>query len=674
MQAGARRGGPGARGAVLRCCMLLAAVLAGGRPGALPAAEDELAAQRERYREAQRALGAGSLQAFETLAAELRDYPLYPYLLYDYYRPRLARIENAQLAQFLENFGDIPAAGDLRRAWLRLLAQRGRWQDFLEHYRPQRDPVLQCMQLQARLRSGNDSYLLEDARSLWLSGESLPPQCDPAFERLYRSELLTSAVIWERIGLALERGNTGLAGYVGRRLPAAERPWLERWIAAHNQPAQALRDAHWEDTALARRIVLHGMRRLARQNVDQAVAAWRRLQPAYAFGAAERAAIDRLLAVRAAATRNARAAELLDAVANDHVDEEVMQWRVRSALNSGDWPALLRWTEGNPPRDEATRGLWLYWRARALEETGAAEQANAAFQLAARERNYYGFIAADRAGLAYDLNHHPLPEDFETWQRIAGQPAIRRAHELYLLGMTQSARREWQHALESMTSYQMQIAALIAAGWGWHDRVILTMGRAGAYDDLILRFPVPYEEQLRAYSERRRLDLAWVFALVRAESAFMEDARSPAGALGLMQVMPATGTETARSIGLRPFTPDRLTQAEVNVPIGTAYLRQMLDRFDGNMVLATAAYNAGPGSVSRWVRRGECVEPDVWIERIPILETRKYVQRILYYASIYDWRLQREVQPVRLRMAAVQPGRQAVAAAHGCPVQDVVLR
>lgn len=653
---------------------LLLALLLGAVPAAaaIPDSE-ELVEQRLQFQEAKRALQSGRTKTYQLLAQQLRDYPLYPYLLHDYYRPRLAQLKEEEIGEFLTGFGDLPMAAELRRSWLRILAQRRHWTRFIEYYTPQSDAVLACQHLFARIETGREAYLLEDARTLWLSGESQPPQCNPAFERLYESALMTPELVWQRIALAMQKGNTGLADVLSRRLPAENRVWATRWIAMHNNPAKVLREARYDDSAIARTILLHGMRRLVRESIEQSAARWRKLRTAYAFSMPERAEIDRMLALRAAAARHALAQELLDAVDNSFVDEEVMQSRLRSALADLDWETLLRWTSGDTPRDEATRGPWLYWRARALEINGDRQEALAAYGLAARERNYYGFLAADRASLPYDLNHNPLPEDLQTWQRLSELPAVQRARELYVLGMTNSARREWHHALESMTTYQMQIAAMIAASWGWHDRVILTMARAGSYDDLILRFPLPYEEQLRQYADKRTLDLAWVYALVRAESAFMEDARSPAGAMGLMQVMPLTGKETARSIGWRAFTPDKLMHAEVNVPIGTAYMRQMLDRYNGNMVLATAAYNAGPGNVGRWLPRSSCVEPDIWVERIPITETRKYVQRILYYSTIYDWRLSREVIPVGQRMAVVYPGGQAIAAERGCMVETISM-
>ena len=232
-------------------------------------------------------------------------------------------------------------------------------------------------------------------------------------------------------------------------------------------------------------------------------------------------------------------------------------------------------------------------------------------------------------------------------------PALVRAHELLQLDMDYYARREWYTATNDMSRYQLQLAAAIAYQWGWYDRAILTLGKAEEYDDLMLRFPMPFNRQIARYAKRFKLDLAWMYALIRAESAFMEDARSPSGAMGLMQVMPETGRETAKAMGLKSFDKWDLNKSEKNIHIGATYLRKMYDRFGSNIILATAAYNAGPSNVAAWLPHKGCMEPEIWIEQIPFNETRRYVSRILYYASIYDWRMQHEVKPVRQRMALV---------------------
>ena len=628
--------------------------------------------QRKQFLKAKEHLRAGKVTSFKTMAFNLKDYALYPYLLYDYLRPRLWKLKDEEITFFLKRYGDLPMANDIRSSWLKVLAKRGRWQTFMDNYTPQAQTVLQCYQLRARIETGQQAYLLEDTRTLWLSGESQPPECDPAFARLYKSDLMTSKLIWERIHLTMEKGNTSLAKYLSRRLDSQDQKNVRSWIAMHNNPARSTKNPKYKDTELARTILLHGIKRLAKRNVDTAISRWGKLKTAYVFSEAQRSAIERDLAVYATLDKHKRARELLDGLANEQVDSSIFHWRIVAALNERDWDLLLKWTEGKPP-EEDLRSRWLYWRARALEANNDQLAANEYFKTLANERDYYGFMAADRIGQAYKMSYLPLPADLETWQKLSELPAMVRARELYYLGLAYPARREWHHALNDMTSYQMQIAAAIAANWGWHDRAILALGKAKAFDDLALRFPMPYESMLSTYSKKRSLNLSWMLALTRAESIFMEDARSPAGALGLMQVMPATGRETAKEIGFRRFNTAYLLDAKKNITIGSAYLRKMSDWFHGSMILATAAYNAGPHNVMKWLPKTGCMEPDIWIEKIPFSETRKYVQRILYFASIYDWRRKQEVVKLQERMATVHPVKELQLAGLTCSSPQLSL-
>ena len=208
----------------------------------------------------------------------------------------------------------------------------------------------------------------------------------------------------------------------------------------------------------------------------------------------------------------------------------------------------------------------------------------------------------------------------------------------------------------------MQIAAKLASEWGWYDRAIFTMGAAHAYDDLELRFPITYRDEIEKYATKRNLDAGWIFALMRSESAFMEKVKSPAGALGLMQIMPATGKLTARKIGMKKFRTRDLLIAKKNIAIGTAYMKEMQDKFKGNYILATASYNAGPGRSVKWSPRKGCIEPDIWVEQIPFDETRAYVKRVMFYASIYDWRLNQQVIPLKQRMTSIFPHNSKISA------------
>lgn len=634
-------------------------------------AETSLEQQRKKFIQAQNALRTNNFKTFRKLTDELKDYPLHPYLIQYYLSSNLWKVKDEEIIEFLERYGDLTTAGDLRRDWLKYLAKQKRWQTYVENYTPQRNERLKCYHLHARLQTNNHAYLLEDTRSVWLSGKSLPPQCDAAFDLLYKSDLLTGELVWKRIELAMAEGNTSLAKYLSRFLEKeADKTWVSRWIAVHHNPSRWTKDRNYEDIPIAREILVHGIHRLARIDINTAINRWEKLRPHYSFEKAQVDSIRRALAIRVARAKLDNAREMLEQIPNELVDGDIFHWRLSTALREGDWENLLKWTTGNPPPDSPYQ-RWLYWHGRALEETGDKESATRAFGQISGERDYYGFLARDRLGHSYDLGHRSLPADMEEWYKLSRRPAIIRARELHVLGMHYSARREWQHAFRDMTSYQLQIAAGIAATWGWHDQTIVTLGRAKAYDDLILRFPMPYENLITSNVKKRDLDLSWVYALTRAESSFMEDAKSPAGAMGLMQVMPATARETARNLGLEKFYSSHLLKAASNVPIGTEYLRKMYDRFNKNIIVATAAYNAGPNAVARWLPEQGCIDPEIWIEQIPYRETRRYVRRILYFASIYDWRLEQEIKPVKQRMVTVTPVRKQQVANLTCEGSNI---
>ena len=637
------------------------------------ASGSSLEEQRDMFRQARKELRAGRIESYNKIAGQLENYPLYPYLLHDYLSRYIWKVRNEQLVSFLGKFQDVPVATDLRRTWLNYLAKRNHWDTFVDNYTTQNDELLQCYYLHARMKTNRSAYLLEDIRSMWLYGKSRPPQCDAAFGLLYQSELMTDELVWQRIRLAMEEGQVKLAAYLRSKLKGNDGDWVNRWIAMYHNPWKETANPGYQDIPMAREILSYGIRRLAPRDINRAIDRWEILRAKYDFDDDQIMKVRDRLAVIAAAREHEKAVELLDEFKTTEVNEKIFNWRISTALKDRNWDLLLRWTQGEPG-DATLSQRWYYWRARALEETGDRVAAEAVYRKVAEERDYYGFAASDRLGKPYQMAHRSLPEDDASMTALLATPALIRARELLQLNMNYHARREWHAAMKDMTNYQLQLAAAIAYDWGWYDRSILTMGKAQAYDDLKLRFPVPFEGEIKKHAAKLKLDLAWVYALIRAESAFMEDALSPAGARGLMQVMPATGKETARAMGWKTFKISYLYQSEKNINLGTSYLSKMYDRFNNNIILATAAYNAGPNRVAAWLPKKGCIEPEIWIERIPYTETRKYVSRILYYASIYDWRMQQEIKPVRERLAMIASDYNRKVADLSCPGAKVSMR
>ena len=611
--------------------------------------------QRELYQKTYQLLQAGRISAFNANLEQLTGYPLYPYLLYYYYRPRLHKIDTQRLAQFFEQYTDLPMAEKMRSKWLRYLVRNKRWEEFLQFYTSQEDKELLCYSLVARMRSGKKSYLLEDIRNVWLSGESLPKSCDPALQLLYDSTLMNSDLAWERVRLSMQRKNTGLAKYLRRWLDDRHRALLQEWLAMIASPQKGTARKDLRDTAEQREILLDGMRRLITQKPTLAISRWNDLRRQFSFSDDERIVIDRMLAIRASRIQHTETVTLMDRIPDDAIDEDILHWRLRTALPTENWSLLARWTSSKP-KDESVDLRSRYWHGRSLLQLNNNTEAHKVLGRLAKERDYYGFLAADLLQQPLAVNHYPLPADKREKLKILSTPAIQRTFELLQLDMRVAAIREWNHALEKMTTYQLQLAAQMAHEWGWYQQAIFTLAKAKAWDDLLIRFPLLYTEELQRGATKNKLDASWVFALVRAESAFREDAKSPAGALGIMQVMPATGAMVARQLGMRGFKTRQLLDININVPIGSKYMRSMLDRYGGNVTLATAAYNAGPGNVNKWLSRiskDRCIPADIWVELIPFNETRKYVRRVLFHTIVYEWRLLGNTTSLLPRMPAI---------------------
>jgi len=150
-------------------------------------------------------------------------------------------------------------------------------------------------------------------------------------------------------------------------------------------------------------------------------------------------------------------------------------------------------------------------------------------------------------------------------------------------------------------------------------------------------YPFPYRQLVTSRARELGLDPYLLAGLIRQESAFVPDIVSPAGAIGLTQVMPATGREVARAVGPRGFRIEMLETPELNVHLGTHFLSELFKRYDGDIPLVLSAYNAGPTRANRWRRLPEAEDPHRFTERIPFVETRGYVKNVTRNRALYRW-------------------------------------
>lgn len=613
---------------------------------------DEPVAERTRFRTAYDAALAGRHTAAATAARGLGDYPLRAYLDYLALRDRLPSLPVAAVEGFLEAEGDTYLGERLRGDWLRTLGQHHQWQLLARFAVPTDNAILGCLALRARLEIGRLTEVTPEVEKLWLVGSSQSPACDPAFEHLRRTGALGQSLALRRAWLALRENRPKLANFVLRRFAAGGAKGIDtavQQVAA--KPASALTVAALRnDTPLARAIVGYAMVTIAARDAGRAQQLWRQARTRYVYPEDEAAVVLRAIALAACSQQHPERRAMLSNVPAAGIDAAIERHRIREALLARDWPRLATWT-AEPAVTPANALRWRYWHARSLAKQDRASAAGKAFTSLAEEHDYYGFLAADRLGRPYSLRHVPVAPTAEELARVGTDPNVLRAREFYRLGLRAQASQEWQWLITHRPRRDVEAAAWLAHGWGWHDRVIIALGAAQSYDDLDLRFPLLHEADVRAAARRRELPPAVVYSIIRGESAFVVDAKSSAGALGLMQLLPATAAETARHLGLRWQGPAELLRPARNIEVGSEYLRRVMRQFGGSFPLAAAAYNAGPGRVKSWLPRLGCVPSDVWVELVPFIETEGYVRRALFYAAIYEHRMGEPITSLSHRMS-----------------------
>jgi soluble lytic murein transglycosylase len=632
--------------------VILAAIgcgLLGGYPSCLrsadlPSNDDSLITEQRRiFREIYENVELGNWQQAEKHHILLEDYVLWPDLQATYYRARLGDIDDHEIRAYLDHHGTLKPARELRYQYALYLADKDRLTEFFDIYQQYYQGLeiakLDCLALQAELLQGRHKRIVSRAKNLWLVGRSQDETCDPVFDELHDRKLLGRTEYAERFALAIEERQFSLARYLARSLDDDYLRQANAWLDAQNQPAAFLDAAAMlKDNSLSRSQLLYALGRLALHEPLLAQTYWDSLSTRFAFSNRQSSEIRRHIALWAAREHLPEGRPMLAALPADAFDTEASHWLVRVNLFHRDWQGVIDSVDALPA-SEYEKAAWQFWKAVAQSQSGESDVARETFRTLAGERSYYGFLAADAIGAPYAFDHLPTDVDTAVAAELALQPELIRARELFFVGQDSRGRSEWDAATRGFSHELKRQAALLAHSWGWHSRAIATLAQADSFDDLDMRYPLPWRSDFELYSKTADIPHSWAYGIARSESLFMPDIQSSAGAIGLMQLMPATGRETAKEINLRYGGRATLTDSSSNIQLGTAYLSKMFKRFDQNRILATAAYNAGPHRVDKWLPDNGDIDTRIWIENIPYRETRNYVRRVLVDEAIFHWRL-----------------------------------
>jgi len=630
--------------AAVVCC--IAAQAAGASTGAKNAADDALLGAYDAYR-------AGDPIKFAKHAARIEGHVLEPWL--DYWRlsMRLEDAANREVREFFAKHPNDYVTERLRSDWLRVLGKRGDWTEF-ERQSPlytRDDLEVACYRWIVRLERG-DENALADAMAMWLEPAELPDGCQRLSGILSARGKLSVTDVWRRVRVLFEHGQITAAKTTLGLLPKKEAPDERMLAEAARQPKRLLeRLPKVLETRAAREVAVLAAVRFARSDPP---AAARALDGALGerFSQSELRYLWGLVGYEAAREHHERALEWFARADSMQLEDRHLAWRARAALRAGQWKVVRESIDRMTPAN-ANHPAWVYWYGRALAAQGEETGSRAFYLRIAGQTDFYGLLANEELGYLVALPQETYEPTEQDVAAAAAEPGLARALELIRLGIRVEGVREWLFAIRSFDDQKLIGAAELARRAGAYDRAIHTADRTSRVHNYALRYPVPYHDVFREYAKSHGVDEAWVLGLVRQESRFNTDARSAAGAAGLMQVMPGTARYVASRLGLRNYRPKNVTDIETNVTLGTGYMRLVMEQL-GHPVLASAAYNAGPSRARRW-RDTRSLEGAVYVESIPFSETRDYVRKVMANAVMYSAVLNQKPVPLKTRLGAILP-------------------
>jgi soluble lytic murein transglycosylase len=613
-----------------------------------------------------------------TLLPRVRGHALEPLALYWDMKARLDTAPATEIRAAMDRMAGSYWEDRLRNDWLLQLGKQRDWATFeaeLPKFRMNDDRQVQCYALMLDAVAGRTpaSEAARQVTPLWHAQRDVDEGCATAARALLDSGHLKPLAVWQRARLAMDANKPRA---VAQAVAMLDPDWVPMIEALAKEPAKYLDEKFTAIRPRTKEMVTLATIRLAASDPTAAALELQRKRWVTQLTQEERGWLWGVIGRRSAQKLQDDALVHFANGQDRFMHDDHLAWKARAGLRAGAWGHVR---DAVAAMSEAQRGepVWVYWRARAqqaLKEPDAATaptQARALYESIASPRGFYEQLAMEELGRTITVPPAPPPLTAQEMAAAENHPGLRRALAAIQLGLRSEGVREWHyavalHAPGGKAERELLAAAALACRHELWDRCINTSKRTPDALDHSQRFPMPHQSEVVKRASAIGLDPAYVYGLIRQESRFVMNARSHVGASGLMQVMPATASWTARKIGLTDFKAGQINELDTNILIGTAYLKFALDDFEGSLPMAAAAYNAGPGRPRAW-RNGPTLPGEIWAENIPFDETRDYVKRVLANTTNYAALITGQPQSLRARLGVVGPRPAAVAVNRDLP-------
>ncbi len=595
----------------------------------------DLNAQRDLYDQAQDWLDDKEVDKFEKIRSKLIDYPLTPYLDYRSFLIDIGEKPPIAVRVFIDGHKEFPFSNRISAPYLDALARKKEWSTLLQFQTS--EPVgetYQCYYYNAKYQTGKRKEALEGAKKLWLSGASVADACDPLFNGLDKAGKLTDELIFERMILAFDGRNRGLIRYLSKKLKSSKyQARGKAMLALFDKPETVTSFLSKYDDPVSIEQAQLALEKMARIDSEKAKVLAEKVVKSPKWSTKQKASIEQYIAFRLMDAEDDSLIRWRDKVIASSDNGVLIETRIRTALRRADWSDVQFWVNRLPEEDKKSQ-RWQYWLGRSEIENGNSEQGMQRLFAIVGQRNFYSVAAAKivKQSILYPISSVEL--DFS--QIKAYQTSLDRIQELIDREKIAAAKSEWYWLLGRVNQQQKEMLAAYASSQHWYHLTVTASISARMWDNMQLRFPVAHQWWFNFYGNKHGIDPIMLMSLARQESAMDSEARSPVGARGIMQIMPATAKYTAKKYQLTYTGADDLYEVGKNIEIGSHYLNGLLEKYDNNRIFAFAAYNAGPHRVDRWREKTQGkLDAYAFIEAIPFRETRGYVQNILMFETYY---------------------------------------
>ncbi|MGL5007074.1 MAG: murein transglycosylase [Plesiomonas sp.] len=600
--------------------------------------------ERQAYQQAKTALDNNQPEVATQLLPALKNYPLYPYIEYRLLTRDMSQLTAAQARHFIERYQTMPLAKGLPERFSPELTRRQDWKTLLT-LMPQAPSSIagQCRFYYANYAVGKRQQAWEGAKKVWLTGKSLPDACDPLIDAWKSSSAFNAINVLDRMVLAMKTGNDNLLTHLATLLPQMYRSMANGLLALQANPSQVLSFAQTHGASpIARQATLVAFNRLVRSDPDNARSLITSLAKAQAMSHSQVIEMESAVALRMMDATDAAQIQWRDSIVQRSQNTALIERRIRLALSRNDLTDTGRWIARLPAADKE-KDEWVYWHARVLQQQGKQQQAHTELRRLTERRGFYPMVAAQQLHQSYIIKNDSRQV---STQDVSHWPEIVRIRELLYWDLHNIARSEWSSLIGHYPTGTQAVLTAYARRQGWSDLSVQGTIRAKLWDHIDERFPMAYPNLFTQATRTKNITPSYAMAIARQESAWNPDAQSPVGARGLMQLMPKTAQHTAKKNSIILQQDSQLFQPETNIQLGTAYLDEVYQQFGRNRILATAAYNAGPSRVKRWLNNANSqLDALAFIESIPFNETRGYVKNVLAYDVFYRYQMKNQ-QPV----------------------------